>query len=545
MTINGTAYHALEAKKLTKRFGDYTALANVDLNVDEGEVVALLGQNGSGKSTLVKILSGYHSPEPGGELSVGGVRVPLPVPSGAYRDLGLSFVFQDLGLASGLRVVENLFAGRRRESVPHKARPISWAAEYSLARKICANYELNVDPRALVSDLRPTEQALLAIVRAAEEVRIFRERSDATGSGVLVLDEPTVFLPEHEKIFLFELVKRITGDGTGVLFVSHDMTAIRQIANRALILQDGKCVGDVVIKDVTDDELIERISGYDTRRSEPLIMTSDQGEPGRTSSLSGDTAGTRVGIPIALEIENLTSNHLKGVDLTIHQGEIVGVAGLLGSGSDDIPYAVFGALQGVQGRVRVGGWSSDAGRLTPRRAREVGMALVPADRKQQGVAASLSVQKNMMALVTGKYFQYGLLSHGRMRTTARERIHSFAIKPSEPDIDMAALSGGNQQKVLLAKWIEQRPTVLLLHEPTQGVDVATRAEIYALMRSLKSVGVGILWVSTDFDELATICDSILVCADGRIIGTVDERPYSRDQITSSVYAAEAQQALGV
>lgn len=543
MTSRTSAVEALKATGLRKRFGDYMALVDVDLEVNEGEVVALLGQNGSGKSTLVKILAGYHSPEPGGHLTVGGIPVPLPVPSGAYRDLGLSFVFQDLGLAPGLRVVENLFVGKRRQGVHHAVRPISWSAEYRLACKICASYELDVDPRALVSELRPTEQALLAIIRAAEDIRSFRERSDTTGSGVLVLDEPTVFLPEHEKVFLFELMRRITGDGTSVLFVSHDLAAVRQIAERAVILRDGQVVGDVGVQSVTDDELIERISGYQVRSGDPVAKTAMQANRAPTELLSPDTDGASTDIPVALQIEALSSRHLHGVDLTIHQGEIVGVAGLLGSGSDDIPYAAFGALPGVRGRIQVGTWSTDATRLTPRRARQAGVALVPADRKQQGIAASLSVQKNMMALVTSDYFRYGLLSHGRMRATALERSQAFGVEPSLPDVDMAALSGGNQQKVLLAKWIEQLPAVLLLHEPTQGVDVTTRAEIYELMRSLKSKGLGILWVTTDFDELATICDTTVVCAGGRIVGRVAGPPYSRDQITSNVYAAEAQQQL--
>jgi ribose transport system ATP-binding protein len=583
----GSSVKALKATKITQRFGDYIALHDFDIEIGVGEVVALLGQNGSGKSTLVKILAGYNTPEPGGQLTVAGIPVPLPVPTGAYRDYGLSFVFQDLGLATELRVAENFFAGRRQHAGRRFLRPIHWAAEYREVRQIFANYEFEVDPRALVSELRPTERALIAIIRAAEEIRTFREQLNNPGSGVLVLDEPTVFLPEHEKVFLIDLVHKVARDGTGVLFVSHDMNVVRQIASRAVVLRDGEKVGDMVIQSVTDEELIERISGIkasscalgaastklptrlrgDVHTKESVVAGNDVGatmmEVGdglvedpivSSSSVSTGAAlgelreskcgGSREDGDVGLRVEGLSSSHLHGLDLIIHKGEIVGVAGLLGSGSDEIPYALFGALHPVRGRVSVGNWSITAEQLTPRRARRAGMALVPADRKHRGVALSLSIQKNIMSLVMGDYFRHGVLSHGQLRDSATKRISRFNIRPPHPEADVSALSGGNQQKVLLAKWLEQLPSVLLLHEPTQGVDVGTRAEIYELSRLLKSRGMAILWVSTDFEELATICDTVLVCAEGRIVGKVNGPPYSRDQITSSVYLAEGQQRRG-
>jgi len=535
---------ALRIVGWTKRFGEFTALDNVSLEVGEGEVVALLGQNGSGKSTLVKILAGYHNPEPGGQLQVSGRSVPLPVPQGSAQGLGLSFVFQDLGLALRLRVVENLFVGRRRVTFGRGVFPIRWREEFRRARAICSGYGLDVDPRALVSELSPTERALLAIVRAAEVVRPFSEHSGAAGHGVLVLDEPTVFLPQHEKVFLFDLIRKIAKGGTAVIFVSHDMSAVREIANRAVILKDGKVSGEVVVGDVTDEELIERVSGQRGSSKETVAKPIGGGQHSAGGVLTRDGKGEGRKSGTALIVENLRGGHLNGIDLVIHEGEILGVAGLLGSGSDEIPYAVFGALSGVRGRVQVGSWIGDAERLTPRRARQAGLALVPADRKEQGIAVSLPVHKNMMSLVLGDYFRYGTLRHGRMRSSALERIQILGIRPSAPELEAVALSGGNQQKVLLAKWIEELPRCLLLHEPTQGVDVGTRREIYELMRSLRSKGLGILWVSTDFDELASICDRVVVCADGRIVGEVPGPPYSRDAITNCVYAADTRQRLG-
>jgi ribose transport system ATP-binding protein len=251
---------ALAATQLAKSFGGVRALKGVDLEIKPGEVVALLGENGSGKSTLVKILSGYHVPEPGGMLTMNGVNVPLPVPLGQARTVGLGFVYQDLGLAGELTVVENLFVGRRVTAGAGSFGRISWGAERRHAQEIFDSYGVKLDPSAQVGRLRPTAQALLAIVRAAEELREYRR--DAGSGGVLVLDEPTVFLPEHEKVFLFDLVRRIVAEGFGVLFVSHDMTAVREIAHRAVVLRDGAKVGDVPVATTSDADLIELVSGH-------------------------------------------------------------------------------------------------------------------------------------------------------------------------------------------------------------------------------------------------------------------------------------------
>src|SRR5579875_2198536 len=522
-TAPGGAVPALEARNLAKSFGSFRALRGVDVTVGRGEVVALLGENGSGKSTLVKILSGYHEPEPGGELAVAGTPVPLPVPRGGYRQLGLSFVFQDLGLAPGLRVVENLFVGQYAARRVPRLRPIRWRAERRAAQAVLDAYGVRLDPAALVAGLRPTDQALLAIVRAAEELRTFQAPAPA-GGGVLVLDEPTVFLPEEEKVFLFDLVRRVAADGTAVLFVSHDMTAVRQIAHRAVVLRDGRLAGDVTVARATDAELVRLISGHAVDRADSAPAPAPGGVPAR---------------PV-LAAEGLSGGRLRGASLTAAPGEIVAVAGLLGSGAEDLPYALFGGLPGVTGRLRVADWSGDAAGLTPRVASRLGLALVPADRKAQGLAPELSVAENMMSLVLGDHFRRGVLARGQLRQAAAQRCRGYGIRPAEPGRPVAALSGGNQQRVLLAKWLERRPRVLLLHEPTQGVDVATRAGIYGLLRGLAAEGLGIVWVSTDFDELAAVAGRVLVCAAGVVAAQLPGPPFSRDQITAAVYAASAQ-----
>jgi ribose transport system ATP-binding protein len=520
---------ALAATNLAKSFGAFRALKGVDLTISAGEVVALLGENGSGKSTLVKILSGYHEPEPGGSLQMNGIDVPLPVPLGQARTVGLSFVYQDLGLAPDLQVVENLFVGHRLADGLGSMARIRWRGERERAREIFDRYGVKLDPTAQVGRLRPTSQALLAIVRAAEELREYREQHGHTG-GVLVLDEPTVFLPESEKVFLFDLVRRVSSDGLGVLFVSHDMTAVREIAHRAAVLRDGVKVGDVAVAQASDADLIELVSGHRLDRSAIEQATAH----GSASAVEADGQ-------VVLSARDLQGGRVRGISFDLHAGEILGVAGLLGAGSEDLPYVLFGSSAAASGQVTLPDWSGDASELAPSRAIKLGMSLVPADRKQQGAVPDLPVALNMLSLSLKDFMRGGFLRGGRLVATANQRAETYDVRPRDASLNMSALSGGNQQKVVLARWLEQRPRVLLLHEPTQGVDVATRHQIYELMRARAAEGVAILWVSTDFDELATVSNRILLCAHGAIAGTITP-PYSRDRITSEVYSATARGA---
>lgn len=521
---------ALEARHLAKAFGAFQALKGVDLTINGGEVVALLGENGSGKSTLVKILSGYHEPEPGGELAMNGADVKLPVPLGKARDVGLSFVYQDLGLAGDLLVVENLFVGHRVTSGLGSAARINWRAERAAARQIFESYGVKLDPNAQVGRMRPTAQALLAIVRAAEELREYRDANDQRG-GVLVLDEPTVFLPEHEKVFLFDLVRRVTGDGLGVLFVSHDMTAVREIADRAVVLRDGEKVGDVVVSDVSDADLIQLVSGHRLDRATIEEATT-----------YGSETAVETAAEVVFSVREARGGRVRGISFDLHAGEILGIAGLLGAGSEDLPYVLFGDAPDAHGEVSIGDWHGDLSELTPSRSIKRGVALVPADRKQQAAVADLPVALNMLSLSLKSFMQGGFLRLDKLLAVANERTETYDVRPRDASAHMSALSGGNQQKAVLARWLEQSPGVLLLHEPTQGVDVATRHQIYELMRARAAQGVGILWVSTDFDELATVSHRILLCAQGVVAGTMAP-PYSRDRITSEVYSATARGAV--
>lgn len=505
-------------RHITMRFGSFSALRDVAFGVGTGEIVGLLGENGSGKSTLVKVLAGVNVPEPGGELYLGGRPVPLPLAPGQFRSLGLSFVHQDLGLARTLTVAENLLVGERGSAGSH--RPISWRAEHRRVRKLLASYDVSVDPATPVNQLPPVGQALVAIVRAAEELKAYRQRGDVQHS-ILFLDEPTVFLPEHEVGFLFDLVRTVVADGASAVFISHDLSAVRALCHRVVVLRDGEVAGEGAISDLSDEGLVELIVGP---ASAKLAGPGQQPE--------SQAAAAR---PPLCEVHGLTGARVRDVSLSIRPAEITGVAGLLGSGADDVPYLLFGAAASDAGTLTVAGWHTALPRLKPFGALRHGVAMVPADRRRDGIAPTLTVAENATVLVSERYVRFGRIQARRVRALVRQLLERFDVRPRDPGATLSQLSGGNQQRVVLAKWLEIKPRLLLLHEPTQGVDVAARAAIYRLVREAAAGGMATLWVSSDFEELAAVCDRVLIMADGCIRSELAGAGLTEDTISSAVY----------
>ena len=508
---------ALSLRHITMKFGSFRALQDVAFQVGQGEIVGLLGENGSGKSTLVKVLAGVNAPEPGGEMSLGGEPVALPLAPGQFRTLGLSFVHQDLGLARTLTVAENLLVGERGSA--NSRRPINWRAEHRRVRELLASYHVNVDPAAQINQLPPVGQALVAIVRAAEELRLYRQRGDVKHS-ILFLDEPTVFLPEHEVEFLFDLVRTVVAEGASTVFISHDLSAVRALCHRVVVLRDGQVAGEAAVSEISDEKLVELIVGPASAR---LAQAGQQ-----------SAAGAAAGQPPVCRVQGLHAARVRDVNLAIRPAEIVGVAGLLGSGADDVPYLLFGAGACERGTLTVAGWRADLARLKPFGAVSHQVALVPADRRRDGIAPTLSVAENSTILVNGAYARLGRIQGRRLRALVRELLERFDVRPRNPSAALGQLSGGNQQRVVLAKWLEIKPRLLLLHEPTQGVDVAARAAIYRLVREAAAGGMATLWVSSDFEELATVCDRVLIMADGAVRTELTD-DITEDAISSAVY----------
>jgi ribose transport system ATP-binding protein len=527
---------AVELRNISKVFGTNRALDQVNLTIGQGEVVGLLGQNGSGKSTMVKILSGVYDPEPGGTLRVGGTEVQLPLPPGQAIEIGLSFVYQNLALAPGLTVLENLTLGQR-VATKRGFRLINWREEHKEGRVSLERYQVYLDLDMKAGELAPVDQARLAIVRAAEDLRRYRERTGGKNS-VLVLDEPTVFLPEEEIDRLFDLIRQVVADGAAVLFISHDLNAVQKITDRLVVLRDGRVVAEEVTADVNEDAMVDLIVGASAAQRQAAVDTSnvtalveDKLAVEATREAMSDEAaaqGERV------TVEHLYDDRLHGLSFEIEPGEILGVAGLIGSGAEELPYLLFGARQAISGSLRLGDELMNVDKLTPVRSVRERIALVPADRTVQGLSQGLTLWENIVMLVEDEHFRGGVFRRGELLKLAEDAIDRFLIRPALAQAPVGTFSGGNQQKALMAKWLIARPRLLLLHEPTQGVDVGARRDIYRFVKAAATLNqMAVLWVTTEFGELAEVCDRVIVLNQGRHTETLSGEDLSEEAISAA------------
>jgi ribose transport system ATP-binding protein len=521
---------AVEVRNISKDFGSNRALDSVDLSIGQGEVVGLVGQNGSGKSTLVKVLSGVHEPEPGGRLFVSGEEVPLPLLPGQASEIGLSFVYQNLALAGGLTVLENLTLGQRIGGGIRAWAPINWLAEHRSASAVLDRYGVRLDLDRRTGELAPVDQARLAIIRAAEDLRRYRTRSGYKHS-VLVLDEPTVFLPEEDVENLFDVIRAVVAEGAGVLFISHDLVAVRSITDRVVVLRDGRVVADVAAGEYDEQALVDLIVGTSARSAQDA--PAEEARPVETALAPKEPAGApRQGENVA--VEHLTDGRLADLSFDISAGEILGVAGLIGSGAEDLPYLLFGARAAESGTLRLGSKTFRIAALSPQRSVRERIALVPADRQLLGLSEQLALWENIVMLVEDEHYRGGVFHRNELVALAREAIARFEIRPPLAHAVTSTFSGGNQQKALLAKWLIARPRLLLLHEPTQGVDVGARRDIYRFVKSAAALGqTAVLWVTTDFGELAEVCDRVIVLSEGRPVTTLTGEELSDDAITAA------------
>jgi ribose transport system ATP-binding protein len=529
---------AVELREISKDFGSNRALDSVNLRIGHGEVVGLVGQNGSGKSTLVKVLSGVHAPEPGGRMFVSGEEVPLPLAPGQASEIGLSFVYQNLALAAGLSVLENLTLGQRIGGGAQAWAPINWLKERRSAAAVLDRYQVKLNLDRRTGELAPVDQARLAIVRAAEDLRRYRTRSGHKHS-VLVLDEPTVFLPEEDVERLFDLIRAVVAERAAVLFISHDLVAVRSITDRVVVVRDGKVVADVPAGEIHEHELVDLIVGAPARPAESAPAEEARVGEVRVGQVRGaptGPAGTgRAPAPGEnVVVEHLTDGRLADLSFEIGAGEILGVAGLIGSGAEDLPYLLFGAHPGASGTLSLGAETLNVGGLSPQRCVRERIALVPADRQLLGLSERLTLWENITMLVEDEHYRGGVFHRGELVTLAREAIERFEIRPPLAHAVTATFSGGNQQKALLAKWLIARPRLLLLHEPTQGVDVGARRDIYRFVKSATALNqTAVLWVTTDFGELAEVCDRVVVLSQGRPVAALAGEELSDDAITAA------------
>jgi ribose transport system ATP-binding protein len=510
----------IKVRQLTMEFGGQRALDAVDMDVLPGEVHGLVGENGSGKSTLIKILAGFHVPT-AGTLEVAGQPVPLPLHPGQFRELGFAFVHQDLGLIPSLSVLENLIVDRLAR--PKQRVFIRWRRELKHATELLERFDVHLDPRRLVVDLKPVERALLAMVRAMH-FSMVAETDGSTSRApdrLLVLDEPTVFFAHDEVERLYQLIRNLVRQRSprvSVLFVSHDLDEVKQITDRTTVLRDGRVVGTVITSEVSYEALIKMIVGRDL---------ADFSAP-KQSEITPNRA---------LRIEELSTGTLQDVSLDLSAGEVLGLTGLLGAGYEDILYALYdGDRTARAGRaILPGGREMPLNRMTPEQAIEDRIFLIPIDRLQQGCAPSLSLTDNMTSPWLDRYFRRMHLRRRSMVTETRTHMADFNIRPPDPGAEFARLSGGNQQKALLAKWLQAAPRVLLLHEPTQGVDVGARQQIWSIIERLGQE-CAVLYAGRDYDELARVCHRVVVISNGRVRRILSGDDVTKERITEECLA---------
>lgn len=512
VTVSG-GESLLEVRGVSKAFGPTEALVDVDFDVRAGEIHALVGQNGSGKSTLVKILAGVYDPD-GGSIAVDGTEFD-PRRAGEARLRGLRFVHQDLGLVDSVDVVENLALGRGYDL--RFPRRISWRHERRQARAALGELGYDLDVRALAGALPASDRTAIAIARALDGWE--------SAARLLVLDEPTASLPEAEVARLFDVVRTIRARGVGVIYVSHHLDEVLAIADRVTILRDGARVGTFATEQLDHDRMVELIVGRG-----PSGGGEQSASPGgQSASRGGESAlqGTPSQYEQALVVEDLSGAVLRGVSLRVGAGEVVGVAGLTGSGREELGPVLFGAA-GRSGSVSVAGRVVPADR--PDLAIEAGLGFVPADRKSVGLVASMVVRENVTLADLRPYLRGGLLRHRAERSDVDTWLGLLDVRPRDQTLGTMRLSGGNQQKVLLARWLRIRPRMLVLDEPTQGVDVGAKAEIHRRIVAAARDGAGVLVCSTDTAELVRVCDRVLVMQRGGIGAELVGRDISEERI---------------
>ncbi len=498
------------------RFSGALALDDVTFSVLPGEVHGLLGQNGSGKSTLIKVLAGFHAPEPGSVLEVHGTPVPLPLSPADPARLGIAFVHQNLGLMPSLTVLENLRLSRFSTQTRFA---LNWRAEHRAAEALFKRFDLALDPAAPVASLSQTQRAMLAIIRAFDDLHV-----GGAGRGMMVLDEPTPFLPRAGVEQLFELVRSIVAEGASVIFVSHDIDEICEITDRATILRDGRVVGVVDSRVTSHEQFVEKIVG---RRVEYF----------HTAARPPETAAPTI------RIEGLSGRIVRDINIDLRPGEIVGLTGLIGSGFDEVLYLVFGAERARSGRIHFDDTERQAHSLTPPGALACGFALLPADRLLRSGVGRLSVMENQSLPVLEQFFGNLHLDWSAMRSNSRRLNEMLDVRPKVaglPDMELQSLSGGNQQKALLSKWLQTAPRLLLLDEPTQGVDVGARQTLLGEIGKAAAAGTCILCASTDTEQLAQICSRVLVFSRGRIVQELTGDSLTKDAITECCLLSASQ-----
>ncbi len=495
----------LQARGIHKSFRGASALKDVSLTLRAGEVHGLNGENGAGKSTLIKIITGFYQPD-GGELLLEGNPVTFARPLDSQH-AGISTVYQEVNLIPERTVAENILFGRE----PQRAGFLDKKEALRQVQEILDRYSLAIDPRARISELGLGMQQMVSIVRAV-----------AFDAKVVILDEPTSALNGNEIETLFAVIRQLRSEGTALLFVSHRMSELYELCDRFTVLRDGELVTESTPAELPRAELVKAMLGG--VNLEEGVLDRDAARK-RTERLAGEEVG--------LSVRNLTwSTRVRDVSFDVHQGEIVGLLGLLGSGRTETCKTIFGAVRGDSGEVWVGG--KQLRRPNPARSLRAGISYLSEDRRTEGIFPGLSIKENMTAAMLGGLSTAGFIRRSAQNKVVREFSEELRVKAVNPEQSISELSGGNQQKVLLGRWLSIGPEAILLDDPTRGIDVGAKAEVHRVIRDLAAKGIAVVVTSSETEELLTLCDRLVVLSEGQATGEIYPHEVGYDDVVAQL-----------
>lgn len=501
MALAGTV---IALRSISKSFGPRKVLDGVNLTLSRGEVHALLGQNGSGKSTLIKILSGVYQPDVDQQsrMLLRGEPIDLPLDPNFAATAGIAAVHQDLPIINSASVLENLMIGRFETG---RGWRIDWRRVRDDVARALDEFGIHATPEQTAAELPEADRAMLAILRGLQGLPSDRP-------GVLILDEPTAHLPRDGVDRVFAAIRKVASQGHAVLLVTHRLDEVFAVTDQVSVIRDGIIAHAADTRSSTEQELVTAILGFELDALYPERHTN---------------AGE-----IVLDVAGLSGKRVQDLSLNARRGEVVGITGLIGAGQEEIPYLLYGARKASSGSVAVRGQAFPQGELSPARSISAGMVLLPADRRNASGVAAASVRENVSLPVLDRFVQKGVLREKSERNHVRELLARFEVRPSDPELPLSALSGGNQQKALLAKWFQMKPDVLLLHEPTHGVDVGSRRTIFRLIKEAADAGAAIVMFSTEYADLANLCDRVVIMRHGRKAAELSGAALSEQRIVA-------------
>ncbi|MDK2799458.1 MAG: ribose transport system ATP-binding protein [Clostridiales bacterium] len=487
----------LKMENISKSFPGVKALDHVNLELYTGKVLALLGENGAGKSTLMKILSGVYTKD-SGDIYFEGNKIDIHSPKHA-QSLGIAIIHQELNLLPYLSIAENIFIGR--EFTKNMTGRIDWKKLYRESKKYLEQLGVTIDPRTLVKNLSVGEQQMVEIAKAL-----------SLDAKIIIMDEPTDALTNKETEKLFKVIRTLKQNGKAIVYISHRLKEIFEICDDVTVMRDGKYIGSANVKNIDQEKLIEMMVGRKLEDKFPRKIL----KPGKEM----------------IRVEHLSKKGvLKDVNLSVRSGEVVGLSGLMGAGRTELAKAIFGALKIDSGDIYLEGEKVKIN--NPKDAVSLGIAYVSEDRKMEGLILKLSVRHNMTLSALGQFSTAGQINANKESRQVEEYIKKLAIKTPSSLQRVKNLSGGNQQKVVLSKWMMINPKVLILDEPTRGVDVGAKVEIYELINKLKESGVAIIMISSEMPEVMGISDRIVVMHEGKITGEFTHDEVSQEKIMQS------------